>query len=218
MAQVVAIVVAPSSAQILLWKTSTGVAPDPIPAAVPTTGVTSVYRASGPTDPVPILITNEDATNPVYLGGSGVTGPTNGTKLAAGASLTRNVVGERFRVRRWERQRSQRIGAGRQAEVVVPIGGEVVGPGISSGAGGGGGGFPLTKASGQLANDYNFTGSLATFLTTSSLAAGVWDVTFSGTIESGGRKMTGTSWLTFRHSDRDVRGPNVGLVRGQRHR
>ena len=44
-------------------------------------------------DPLPIIITNEDATNPVYLGGSGVTGPTNGTKLAAGASITRNVVG-----------------------------------------------------------------------------------------------------------------------------
>lgn len=68
---------------------------------------------------------------------------------------------------------------------MVPIGGEVVGPGISSKAGGGGG-FPLTKASGQLANDYNFTGSLATFLTTSSLAAGVWDVTFSGTIGAAG--------------------------------
>jgi hypothetical protein len=29
----------------------------------------------------------------VYLGGSGVTGASNGTKLAAGASITRNVVG-----------------------------------------------------------------------------------------------------------------------------
>lgn len=86
-------VVAPSSGQILLWQTSTGVAPDPIPANVPTTGVTSVYRAGTAADPVPIIIQNQDAKNPCYLGGSGVTGPTNGTELIAGASITRNVVG-----------------------------------------------------------------------------------------------------------------------------
>lgn len=93
MAQTVPVVVAPSAAQILLWQTSTGVAPDPIPANVPTTGVTSVYRAGTAADPVPIIIRNEDSTNPVYLGGKGVTGPTNGTELIAGASITRNVVG-----------------------------------------------------------------------------------------------------------------------------
>lgn len=93
MAQTVAIVIAPASAQILLWQTSTGVPPDPAPHQVPTIGVTSVYRAGVATDPVPILIKNEDATNPVYLGGSGVTGATNGTALPAGASITRNIVG-----------------------------------------------------------------------------------------------------------------------------
>lgn len=92
MAQVVTQVVAPSAAQILLWRTSTGVAPDPVPAAG-SAGSGPIVRASGPTDPVPIVITNQDATNAAYIGGSGVTGPTNGTKLAAGASLTRNVVG-----------------------------------------------------------------------------------------------------------------------------
>lgn len=92
MAQKVTQVVAPSAAQILLWQTSTGVSPDPAPAAG-TAGAGPIIRASGPTDPVPILITNQDATNTCYIGGSGVTGPTNGTPLAAGASLTRNVVG-----------------------------------------------------------------------------------------------------------------------------
>lgn len=92
MPQTVPIVIAPASGQILLWQTSTGVSPDPLPAAFPS-GVTSVYQAHDVNDPVPIVITNTDATNPVFLGGSGVTGATNGTKLAAGASLTRNVVG-----------------------------------------------------------------------------------------------------------------------------
>lgn len=92
MAQKVTQVVAPSSGQILLWQTSTGVSPDPLPAAG-TAGAGPILRAGVPTDPVPIVITNTDATNPCYIGGSGVTGATNGTKLAAGASLTRNVVG-----------------------------------------------------------------------------------------------------------------------------
>lgn len=92
MAQKVNQVVAPAVAQILLWRTSTNVPPDPIPAAFPS-GVTSVYMAGTENDPLPIIITNQDATNPCYLGGSGVTGPTNGTPLAAGASITRNVVG-----------------------------------------------------------------------------------------------------------------------------
>jgi hypothetical protein len=92
MAQTVAQVAAPSSNQILLWQTSTGVAPDPLPANV-SGGVTSVYRAGTSVDPVPIIIKNEDATNAVYLGGKGVTGASNGTTLPAGASITRNVVG-----------------------------------------------------------------------------------------------------------------------------
>lgn len=92
MAQTVAEVTAPSSGQILLWQTSTGVSPDPLPADVED-GVTSVYRASSFNDPVEIVIENSDATNACYLGGAGVTGANNGTKLAAGAQVTRSVVG-----------------------------------------------------------------------------------------------------------------------------
>ena len=69
----------------LLWQTSTGVAPD---AAI--SG--QVVRAGTFNDPVPIIIENLDATNAVYLGGSGVTSSI-GTKLAAGGSITRNVIG-----------------------------------------------------------------------------------------------------------------------------
>lgn len=92
MAQKVTQVVAPSAGQILLWQTSTGVSPDPAPAAG-AAGAGPIIRAGTVNDPVPIILTNEDATNPAYLGGSGVTGPTNGTPLAAGASITRNVIG-----------------------------------------------------------------------------------------------------------------------------
>jgi len=51
-----------------------------------------VVRAGTFNDPVPIIIENQDGTNPVYLGGSAVSSST-GTKLAAGGSITRNVVG-----------------------------------------------------------------------------------------------------------------------------
>lgn len=111
MAQVVAEVVAPSSGSILLWQTSTGVAPDPLPAAA-NNGTTSVYRASSFNDPVEIEIENLDATNPVYLGGSGVTGANNGTKLAAGAQVTRSVVGN---------DSEYVSGAGNAVDVIVKV-------------------------------------------------------------------------------------------------
>jgi hypothetical protein len=76
-----------TSAPVLLWQTTTGVSPDP---AVNTAG--QIFRAQPPADPVPILVVNTDSTNPVYLGGSGVTSST-GTKLAGGLSITRSVVG-----------------------------------------------------------------------------------------------------------------------------
>lgn len=100
MAQFVLQVTAPSSDQTLLWQTSTGVISQvgqgsgneiqEDPAVDPASGI---FRAGTLNDPVPIIITNQDATNPVYLGGMDVTGPTNGTPLAAGESITRNVVG-----------------------------------------------------------------------------------------------------------------------------
>jgi hypothetical protein len=77
-----------TSTATLLWQTSTGVTPED--QAINTGN--GIYRAGTFNDPVPIIIENLDATNPVYLGGSGVTS-TTGTKLIAGASITRNVVG-----------------------------------------------------------------------------------------------------------------------------
>lgn len=69
----------------LLWRTSTGVSPDPA-----VTGQT--VRAGTHDDPVPIIIRNEDGTNALTLCGSaGVAG--TGTTLKAGESLTFNVVG-----------------------------------------------------------------------------------------------------------------------------
>ncbi|HKI16928.1 MAG TPA: hypothetical protein VKA15_03570 [Isosphaeraceae bacterium] len=77
-----------SGTAALLWQTSTGVAPDT--AVAPTSGI---YRAGTVNDPVPIIIQNQDGTNSVEIGGSGVaTGPT-GTILLANQSITRNVVG-----------------------------------------------------------------------------------------------------------------------------
>jgi hypothetical protein len=75
----------------LLWQTSTGVSPDPLPTAAGN-ATAQIFRAGTFNDPVPIVIENTDATNAVYLGGSGVTTST-GIKLAAGASLTYNVIG-----------------------------------------------------------------------------------------------------------------------------
>jgi hypothetical protein len=85
MAQVSSQISVLTSASSLLWQTSTGVSPD---AAI--SG--QVVRAGTFNDPVPIIIENLDATNPVYLGPTGVTSST-GTKLAAGGSITRNVIG-----------------------------------------------------------------------------------------------------------------------------
>jgi hypothetical protein len=79
-----------TGATSLLWQTTTGVSPDPIPATAG--GTTGVFWAGTPVDPVPIIIENLDGANPIYLGPVGVTSST-GTKVAAGGSITRNVVG-----------------------------------------------------------------------------------------------------------------------------
>lgn len=91
MAQTPAQVSVTTGGAALLWQTSTGVSPDPETTKAGN-ATPQIFRAGTVNDPVPILISNLDATNPVYLGGSGVTANT-GAKLAAGASITRNVVG-----------------------------------------------------------------------------------------------------------------------------
>ena len=73
---------------VLLWRTTTGVSPDPA-----VDGNNGTYRAGTVNDPVPIIIENQDGNNGVTLGGSGVSAGGAGTILAAGASITRNVVG-----------------------------------------------------------------------------------------------------------------------------
>ncbi len=83
----VSAVVGVTSTATLLWQTTSGVSPDPV-----VNYADQIFWAGTPTDPRPIVIENQDATNAVYLGGSGVTALT-GTELAAGASLTYNVVG-----------------------------------------------------------------------------------------------------------------------------
>lgn len=50
----------------------------------------NVTGAAG--DELPGLVENHDPTNPVYLGGPGVT-TSNGFKLAAGAALPINAIG-----------------------------------------------------------------------------------------------------------------------------
>lgn len=80
-------VVTTSGTAALLWQTSTGVAPD---TALSSSG--GVYRAGTMNDPVPIIIANQDATNAVTLVALGGAA-TVGTILIAGASITRNVVG-----------------------------------------------------------------------------------------------------------------------------
>lgn len=80
-----------TGAASLLWQTTTGVSPDPITTQAGN-ATPGIFWAGTPTDPLPIVIENLDATNNVYLGDSGVTSST-GTRLAPGASLTRNVVG-----------------------------------------------------------------------------------------------------------------------------
>lgn len=80
-----------TGATSLLWQTSTGVSPDP-ETTLQGSATAGIFMAGTLNDPVPIIIENLDGTNPVYLGNSTVTSST-GTKLAAGASITRNVVG-----------------------------------------------------------------------------------------------------------------------------
>ena len=80
-----------TGATSLLWQTSTGMSPDPQTTKAGN-ATAQIFLAGTFNDPVPILIENQDATNPVYLGPSTVTSST-GTKLGAGASITRNVVG-----------------------------------------------------------------------------------------------------------------------------
>ena len=91
MAQADAPVSVGTGATSLLWQTSTGVSPDP-KTTLAGNATAQIYRAGTVNDPVPIIIENLDATNPVYLGSSTVSS-TTGTKLIAGASITRNVVG-----------------------------------------------------------------------------------------------------------------------------
>ena len=83
-------VVTTSGTAALLWQTSTGVSPDPKLAA--NGGTAGVYQAGTFNDPLPIIIANQDATNAVTLCGVGGAA-TVGTILIAGASITRNVVG-----------------------------------------------------------------------------------------------------------------------------
>jgi hypothetical protein len=77
-----------SGTAALLWQTSTGVPPD-----TALNSSNGIYRAGTFNDPLPIIIENQDATNSVTLGGSGVTAGGAGTILVAGASITRNVAG-----------------------------------------------------------------------------------------------------------------------------
>lgn len=69
---------------LLLWQTTD------VSSSVNPSG--QIFRASGSPDVVPILIENQDSTNPVWIGGSAVTSST-GLKLVAGASLAFNVLG-----------------------------------------------------------------------------------------------------------------------------
>lgn len=80
-----------TSTPVLLWQTSTGISPDP-ETSLAGNATAQIFRAGTVNDPVPIIIENLDGTNPVYLGPVGVTSST-GLKLPAGASITRNVVG-----------------------------------------------------------------------------------------------------------------------------
>ena len=55
--------------------------------SVPTTGAVQLDNAAGLTQQQQLIIRNTDATNPIYLGGSGVTS-TTGFPLAAGQQIT----------------------------------------------------------------------------------------------------------------------------------
>lgn len=75
------------STPALLWKTTTGTSPDP---AIDQAG--QIFGAGTPNDPVPIVVENEDPSNPVYLGDSAVTTGT-GVELLPLSSLSFNVIG-----------------------------------------------------------------------------------------------------------------------------
>lgn len=76
---------------VLLWQTTCGVAPDPITTAAGNS-TSQIFMAGTYNDPVPIVIQNLDAANPVYLGPYNVAS-NSGVRIGAGASLTRNIVG-----------------------------------------------------------------------------------------------------------------------------
>jgi len=82
----VADVVTVGTTATLLWRTTSGVSPDPAVAFG-----SQIFPAGTQNDPRPILIENQGA-GAVYLGGSGVTDAT-GIELASGGSLTYNVIG-----------------------------------------------------------------------------------------------------------------------------
>ena len=87
MAQVSAQITVGDSTPTLLWQTSTGVAPDPLPNAGD-----QIFRAGSFNDPVPIVVENMDASNPIYLGGSTVADG-SGLELLPLSSLSFNPVG-----------------------------------------------------------------------------------------------------------------------------
>lgn len=63
--------------------------------SVPTTGPAPIYTPAGVTQPgaAAVLVSNLDATNPVFLGGPTVAA-TTGIKLAGGATLVLPSVGQ----------------------------------------------------------------------------------------------------------------------------
>lgn len=71
------------TAPALLYQTSSGVSPDPETTLQGNT-TKQIFMAGTPTVPLRVQIENTDATNPIYIGGSGVTSAT-GIKVAAGA-------------------------------------------------------------------------------------------------------------------------------------
>jgi hypothetical protein len=82
----VSVQISANSTPALLWQTTTGVSPD---HAVDSAN--QYFRACTVNDPLPIVVENQGA-NAFYVGGSGANS-TTGTEIAAGGSLTFNVVG-----------------------------------------------------------------------------------------------------------------------------
>lgn len=81
-----------TSTPVLLWQTSTGIAPEDPITAKQGNSQSQIFQAGTFSDPVPIVIQNLDASNPVYLGPYNVAS-NSGVRLNAGASITRNIVG-----------------------------------------------------------------------------------------------------------------------------